>query len=91
MLTQAISQAVAMLAAMESIKGNIKELHIHMNALTKMVKLRGVRELGANSPTLPPDRGYHGLPQEQKFLIHVVQLLFIIRYWYNSTNAEMIL
>jgi len=36
-------QAVAMLAATESIKGNIEELHIHMIALTKMVGLRGVR------------------------------------------------
>ena len=42
--------SVAMLAATESIQGNYQELRIHMNALTKMVRMRGgLQEL---SPTL---------------------------------------
>ena len=39
--------AVAMMAATEIISGNSAELHIHMNALTRMVRLRGgLQQLG---------------------------------------------
>ena len=40
--------SVAMLAATESIQGNYQELRIHMNALTRMVRMRGgLQELSA--------------------------------------------
>ena len=72
-----------MLAAMESLKGNFKELRIHMKALTKMVRIRGVRTIKVDSYH---DAGSCNLFWEQKVLGHVFQLLFILES--KSTNHE---